>query len=43
LRLSASTTGRIWRRFDHKLHVQDFLNLSTDAQFVDNSPAGIRD
>jgi hypothetical protein len=37
--LSASTIGRIWRRFEHKPHVQDFFKLSTDAQFVGNSPA----
>jgi len=33
--LSASTIGRIWRRFELKPHVQDFFKLSTDPQFVD--------
>jgi transposase len=33
--LSASTIGRIWRKFELKPHVQDFFKLSTDPQFVD--------
>lgn len=32
--LSASTIGRIWRRFDLKPHVVDGFKLSTDPQFV---------
>src|SRR4029450_9496105 len=33
--MSPSTIGRIWRKFELKLHVQDFFKLSTDPQFVD--------
>jgi transposase len=33
--LSASTIGRIWRKFELKPHVVDFFKLSTDPQFVD--------
>ena len=33
--LSASTIGRIGRRFELKPHVQEFFKLSTDPQFVD--------
>ena len=36
--LSASTVGRIWRRFELKPHLSDGFKLSTDPQFVD-SPA----
>jgi len=36
--LSASTIGRIWRRFDLKPHLVDGFKLSTDPRFVD-SPA----
>jgi transposase len=32
--LSASTVGRIWRRFDLKPHLVDGFKLSTDPQFV---------
>jgi transposase len=32
--VSASTVGRIWRRFDLKPHVDDGFKLSTDPQFV---------
>jgi len=32
--LSASTVGRIWRRFDLKPHQVDGFKLSTDPQFV---------
>jgi len=32
--LSASTIGRIWRRFDLKPHLVDGFKLSTDPQFV---------
>jgi transposase len=32
--LSASTIGRIWKKFDLKPHVQDGFKLSTDPQFV---------
>lgn len=34
-RLSASTVGRIWRRFELKPHLSDGFKLSTDPQFVD--------
>jgi hypothetical protein len=40
--LSASTIGRIWRRAERKPRVQGFFKLSTDAQFVGNSPADPR-
>ena len=33
--LSASTVGRIWRRFELKPHLSDGFKLSTDPQFVD--------
>ena len=33
--LSASTIGRIWRKFDLKPHLQDGFKLSTDPLFVD--------
>jgi transposase len=33
--LSASTIGRIWRRFELKPHLVDGFKLSTDPQFVD--------
>jgi len=33
--LSASTVGRIWRKFDLKPHVQDGFKLSTDPLFVE--------
>ncbi|MBM7085157.1 IS630 family transposase [Micromonospora humidisoli] len=32
--LSASTVGRIWRRFDLRPHLQDGLTLATDPGFV---------
>jgi transposase len=32
--LSASTVGRIWRRFDLKPHIQDGFKISTDPLFV---------
>ncbi|MFI9528628.1 IS630 family transposase [Micromonospora rosaria] len=32
--LSASTVGRIWRRFDLRPHLQDGLRLATDLRFV---------
>ncbi len=32
--LSASTIGRIWRRFDLKPHIQDGFKISTDPLFV---------
>lgn len=33
--VSASTVGRIWRRFELKPHLSDGFKLSTDPQFVD--------
>ena len=33
--LSASTIGRIWRKFDLKPHLQDGFKLSTDPLFVE--------
>ncbi|WP_331755598.1 IS630 family transposase [Streptomyces sp. NBC_01643] len=33
-RLSKSTVGRIWKKFDLKPHLQDSFKLSTDPQFV---------
>ena len=34
--LSASTVGRIWRRFDLRPHLQDGLTLAADPGFVDS-------
>ncbi|MFJ9655760.1 IS630 family transposase [Streptomyces microflavus] len=33
-RLSKSTVGRIWKKFDLKPHLQDAFKLSTDPQFI---------
>jgi transposase len=34
-RLSKSTVGRIWRKFDLKPHLQDSFKLSTDPLFIE--------